>query len=275
MSEHKEWSRLRDSAAPGNHDTHRSIAGWPILRGEPLNSVEQKLRSGENVRIDLGCGTQTKPGFIGVDRFPLSGVQVIADLGRPPLPFADSCADLVLAFHSLEHVNDLPAVMKEIWRIGKPGAQVCIVAPYYTMSLNLANPYHKQVFNEHTPRFWTHASTSPINPEEWQEPPLGTQWGLSRSDNSDPGFDLRCMRMEFFYFQDYWGLSEKKKRAARRSRLNVCEQIMYHLLVFKPPLAERDSEKTKMVYYLPPQLAERRRAAASVKPGWRRWLGGL
>ena len=35
------------------------------------------------------------------------------------------------------------------------GAQVCIVAPYYNQGLNLANPYHVQVFNEHSPRFWT------------------------------------------------------------------------------------------------------------------------
>lgn len=193
---------------------------------------------------------------------------MLADLDRLPLPFADNVADLILAFHSLEHVADLPGVMREVWRIGKPGAQVCIVAPYYNMSLNLANPYHKQAFNEHTPRFWTHVASSGVDPREWQEPPLGSCWGLSRSDNSDPGLDLRCMRIEFFYFSEYWGRSPGRLRKARRKFLNVCEQIMYHLVVFKPPLTEETLKRMSVDYFMPPQLEERRRAARRV---WRRW----
>jgi SAM-dependent methyltransferase len=227
------------------------------------------------VRIDLGCGARTLPGFIGVDRFPLPGVQVLADLDRLPLPFPDNCADLILGFHSLEHVADLLGVMREIWRIGKPGSQVCIVAPYYNMSLNLANPYHKQAFNEHTPRFWTHAPASGVDPREWQEPPLGSAWGLSRSDNSDPGLDLRCMRMEFFYFSEYWGLPAERVRRARRKYLNVCEQIMYHLAVFKPPLAEADLNRARIDYFMPPQLDARRQAAARARSRWFRWLPRL
>lgn len=230
------------------------------------------MHAGQLVSIDLGCGARTPPGFIGVDRFPLPGVQVQADMDRPPLPFSDNCADLILAFHSLEHVVDLPAVMREICRIGKPGCQVCIVAPYATMSLNLANPYHKQTFNEHTPRFWTHAPVSAIDAREWHEPPLGKYWGLSRSDNSDPGLDLRCMRLEFFYFSEYWGLSAERLRKARRRYLNVCEQIMYHLLVVKPPLTDDDVSRMHPEFFMPPQLNERRQAASEAAPRWTRWF---
>ena len=203
----------------------------------------------------------------------MPGVAVIADLDRGPLPFATSSFDLVMAFHSLEHVRDLLAVMREIWRIGRPGAQVCIVAPYFTGGLNLANPYHKQVFNEHTPRFWTDAATCPVPAAEWQQPPLSAQWGLASSDHSAPGLDLRLRRMEFLYFQDYWGRSAEQQRRARRSRLDVCEQVLYHLSVFKPPMTEADLDRQQVDDYMPPELEERRRAAArftlrSVLRGW-------
>ncbi len=217
-------------------------------------------------RLDLGAGLAVKPGFVGVDRFFLPGVSVVADLDGRYLPFPEDVFDVVYAFHSLEHAADLMATMKEVWRVGKPGAQVCITAPYYTMSLNLANPYHKQTFNEHTPRFWTAAPTCPIDPAEWRQPPLGEIWGLARSDNSDPGFDLRCLRMEFFYFEEYWGLPPEDQRRARRRYLDVCEQILYHLVVFKPPMTELDLDRLALDFYMPPQLEERRQAAARGRP---------
>jgi SAM-dependent methyltransferase len=221
-------------------------------------------------RLDLGCGTKRRPGFIGLDRYDKGGAHVIADLDGAHLPFADDSFDLVLAFHSMEHVRDLMATMREVWRVGRPGAQVCIVAPYYTMGLNLANPYHKQVFNEHTPRFWTDAPQSGLDSAEWQQPPLGGQWGLASSDHSSPGFDLRCLRVEFFYFQEYWGQARPALRRARRERLDVCEQIAYHLLVFKPPLTEAEAgpRAAGLELFMPPELEERRAAALkSVRTG--------
>lgn len=224
-------------------------------------------------RLDIGSGTKRREGFVGLDRFPMPGVSVVADLDRGALPFTSDSFDLVLAFHSLEHVRDLLAVMREIWRVGRPGAQVCIVAPYFTAGLNLANPYHKQVFNEHTPRFWSDAATSAVPAAEWQQPPLSAQWGLASSDHSAPGLDLRCLRMEFLYFQEYWGMSADQQRRARRSRLDVCEQIVYHLVVFKPPMTEADLARHPADFYVPPELEERREAAArftlrAVLRGW-------
>ena len=225
-------------------------------------------------RLDVGCGTKRREGFIGLDRYPMPGVSVVADLDGGALPFASNSFDLVVGFHSLEHVRDLLAVMREIWRIGRPGAQVCVVAPYFTGGLNLANPYHKQVFNEHTPRFWTDAATCPLAAPEWQQPPLSGQWGLASSDHSAPGLDLRLLRMEFLYFKDYWGMSADQQRRARRSRLDVCEQIVYHLCVFKPPMTEASLLEHQAELYMPPELEERRQAAArfTLRAGLRGWL---
>jgi len=117
------------------------------------------------IRLDLGCGRAKQEGFVGVDRFPLPGVDIVADLARP-LPFRSDSVDLVVALHGLEHVANLIATMQEVYRVCRDGARICIVAPYFEQKLNLANPYHLQAFNEHTPRFWTNASLGPEPREE-------------------------------------------------------------------------------------------------------------
>ena len=149
-------------------------------------------------RIDIGCGFKKPDGFIGMDRYSMKGVDVIGDFNFP-LPFGDNVAELVYASHSLEHSLDLIGLMREIYRICKHGAQVCIVAPYGQQSLNLANPYHKQFFNEHTPWFWTSNPYSTVEHEEYIHP-QAENWGLSESDLSSPGIDFRCLKISFFYF---------------------------------------------------------------------------
>lgn len=183
------------------------------------------------MKLDIGCGPKCLPGFVGVDRFPLPGVQVVADLNKQ-LPFDNDSIDVIHASHSLEHVSDLMFTMKEIFRVCKHKAQICIVAPYYEQKLNLANPYHLQVFNEHTPRFWTRCSWAPIDQKEYYHP-HAVAWGLSESDNSDPGLEIRLLRMEFFYFPRFTKISPSLQTELRQNLTDVCHQIVYHLTVWK------------------------------------------
>jgi hypothetical protein len=210
------------------------------------------------VKLDLGCGSTKPDGFVGIDRYALPGVDIVADLDQS-LPFRDHSIDFVLSSHGLEHVNSLQETMKEIYRICRHGAQVCIIAPYGQQSLDMANPLHKQVFNEHTPRFWTDSPTARLDPAEYQHP-HAVNWGLATSDNSPVEMDFRCLRMEFFYFPEYRHLSQDEQRKARKKYLNVCDQIMYHLVVIKEPISEGDmKEMTKpMDYYEPPFIIIRK-----------------
>ncbi|MBY0206804.1 class I SAM-dependent methyltransferase [Paenibacillus cucumis (ex Kampfer et al. 2016)] len=233
---------------------------------EEVNLLDERIAIYRNtlmipqkaVRIDLGCGTAKRKGFIGVDRFLLPGVDIAADLNKR-LPFEDNSVDLVYASHSLEHVQDLMFTMNEIYRICRHGAQVCIVVPYSEQKLNYANPYHLQVFNEHTPRFWTDYPESFIPKEEWVHP-QGPYWGLSRSDHSAAIIDLRCIKMHFDYFPEYWDLSDEQKLAARKSKIDVCEQVMYHLISIKEETTDEEFTEMvqKMEYYEPPYMTIRK-----------------
>ncbi len=212
------------------------------------------------VQLDLGCGTAKCPGFVGADRFPLTGVDVIVDLDSP-LPFRSDSVDIVVMSHSLEHVQGLLATLKEVYRICRHGAQVCVVAPYCHQALNVANPFHKHSFNEHTPRFWTDSPHTLVEPSEFSHPHAQGGWGLSRSDHDNPGIDFRCISMEFFYFPEYRNLPPDQQRAARKKHLDVCDQIMYQLVVVKKDMAEPEMQELVKgtQFYEPPRVTLRKR----------------
>ncbi len=79
---------------------------------------------------------------IGLDINPLTDADVIADLSRPPWPFADNTFDRVLCRHIIEHVADPVAFMEEIYRIARPGAVVEITTPHFSNRYSFTDPTH-------------------------------------------------------------------------------------------------------------------------------------
>lgn len=106
--------------------------------------------------------------------------------------------------HSLQYVDDLHQVMKDIYRIRKHKAIVCIVAPYAHATVHMVNPRFKQQFNEHSPKYWT---THPGRLQDENEfslyPPMLV---LQQKDFGQDVMDFCLLRMEFFYFPAYHGL---------------------------------------------------------------------
>jgi ubiquinone/menaquinone biosynthesis C-methylase UbiE len=96
--------------------------------------------------LDLGCGKNKAAGAIGADRFPLPGVDVIADLTHFPYPFANNSIDQIHLSHVLEHMDSPVEVLTEVWRISKNGAKVHIRVPHYTGPYAWKDPTHKRCF---------------------------------------------------------------------------------------------------------------------------------
>ena len=93
--------------------------------------------------LDVGCGTNKFPGAVGVDSRNYEGVDVCHNLDEFPWPFADACFDRIIFKHSLSHLEDVCAVMEEVFRILKHDAVVEIVAPHFSSDNYFTDPTHR------------------------------------------------------------------------------------------------------------------------------------
>lgn len=104
-------------------------------------------------RLNLGCGADIKEGWINLDGTAYPGVQVVHNLEVLPLPFDDDFFDEILCQDVLEHIEYVP-LMKELYRILKPGACVYIRVPHFTSKNNFIDPTHKKRFSCQTFNFF-------------------------------------------------------------------------------------------------------------------------
>lgn len=82
--------------------------------------------------LDFGCGSNPRPGFIGVDKFVMQGVTVVADLTHFPWPFRDSSLSALNFSHSIQYFGPFIQLVHEIARVGRHGAIIEILSPHYS-----------------------------------------------------------------------------------------------------------------------------------------------
>lgn len=100
------------------------------------------------MKLNLGCGEKIISGFIGVDKIKTAAAEVVHDLNVFPYPFPDNCAELIILDNVLEHLDDVIAVMEEVYRLTAPGAVVRINVPYFKSNSAFTDPTHKHFFTE-------------------------------------------------------------------------------------------------------------------------------
>ena len=101
-------------------------AGRPRMAGTDRSGCGGDMGQ---VRLDIGCGRSKIKGTLGVDRIPLPGVDIVADLNAG-LPFRDGSVAEIYTSHTLEHVEDFLGAMEELWRVCRPDALVHIWVPH-------------------------------------------------------------------------------------------------------------------------------------------------
>jgi glycosyltransferase involved in cell wall biosynthesis len=205
-----------------------------------LNALKhpQKVLQAEVKEICVQWGGSDLPakGFQVFDKSQMAKNKDGIDLSLP-FQFVDDSIDIFMIIDQLETVDDLDAVLTEIYRVCRHGAQVCILGRYVHNQVYQANPTIRQALNEHSPRYWTPAEKGWIYPRIYADQD-GGPWGLKSAETGP--YDLRCIQMDFFYHKEYQSLSAEEKRNARHKFLNVCDRIFYRLLVIKQVVSEDD-----------------------------------
>lgn len=85
------------------------------------------------MKLDLGCGTRKKEGYIGVDSRQFDGVDVVCDLGTEPWPWQDDTVDEAHSSHMVEHLTGPQRIhfVNELCRVLKRGGKATLVTPHW------------------------------------------------------------------------------------------------------------------------------------------------
>lgn len=92
------------------------------------------------VKLNLGCSTRIRPGYINCDwSNDIQGVDVRCDVSK--LPFDDDHADVIVASHILEHFyhHQTLDVLKEWRRVLKPDGIIYVATPDIDRAIEIYN----------------------------------------------------------------------------------------------------------------------------------------
>jgi hypothetical protein len=98
------------------------------------------------IKIDLGCGSNKKEGYYGIDRLNLEGVDYVADIEEGLDMIPDHSVDEYFTSHFLEHTENFVFVMKEIHRTLKIDGMVKIIVPHFSNPYFYSDYTHKRFF---------------------------------------------------------------------------------------------------------------------------------
>ena len=111
----------------------------------------------ERAKLNLGSGTDIRPGYVNLDIAPLPGVDVVHDLAELPLPFETGSFDEVLCKDVLEHLDYAP-VLRELHRVLRRGGRLVVEAPHFTSPAVYIDPTHRSAFSVETLSFFCRES---------------------------------------------------------------------------------------------------------------------
>ena len=98
------------------------------------------------MKLNLGCGSKTIPGFLNVDKYSTATTDLVFDLETTPWPWETNSVDEVRFIHSLEHMGQSTElylrIIKETYRICANGASVVIHVPHPRHDNYLGDPTH-------------------------------------------------------------------------------------------------------------------------------------
>jgi hypothetical protein len=186
------------------------------------------------LKFNMGCGHRKMAGYVNVDAFAECEPDVVWNLDETPWPWADNCAEQVLFVHALEHMGATTAqflgIMKELYRICAPDAEIVIIVPH---------PRHDDFLNDPT-----HVRPITITLLGLFDRALNEQWRAQGDANSPlalyAGVDFVRTKYAHQLDEAYAGPFQRGEIAADQlvrfvaERNNVIKQTTVHLRARKP-----------------------------------------
>lgn len=176
--------------------------------------IEQLIKDGKSVKINLACGQQKQEGFIGIDKVKTDATDIVYDLEIYPWSFIpDNCVDELTCSHFVEHVKDLPKFMDEIYRIMKSpivnkdgekvNSKVTIICPYYSSMRAWQDPTHVRAICEASFLYYN---------KQWREVNKLDHYGIKSDFDFSYGYQLnpdwaaRSQEARDFAIKHYWNV---------------------------------------------------------------------
>lgn len=182
---------------------------------------EELVKERSKIRLDVGCGANKRPGWVGLDVREMDGVDIVHNILEIPWPVPDDSACIIQLSHLIEHLPPtsyrlkkkynqpggtlldvelesfwtLPAIMNEMWRILEDDGQVWITAPYgwshgFVQDPTHAKPINETLFQYFDPQCYLYSIYKPrpwrINTVEYQ---LGGNILAVLNTRKDPSWD--------------------------------------------------------------------------------------
>lgn len=186
------------------------------------------------LKLNLGCGSRQRPGYINVDASPVCRPDVVLDLEQTPWPWPDDAVGEVVLIHVLEHLGQQPAVflkvMQELWRVCCDGARIHIEVPHPRSDEFWGDPTHVRPITADGLALFSRRNNAEYARIGAANTPLGEYLGIdlelvaSNLIPKRPWLE-RLQRGE---------ISEEALRAAGDSQWNVYANYQATLQVIKP-----------------------------------------
>ena len=106
------------------------------------------------IKLDIECGSNKKPGFVGVDQYAMPGVDHVFRIGGEKWPFEDNSVEEAHSSHFLEHLTNLNGkwervrFFNELHRVMMPGAKCTLIFPHWASNRFYGDPTHCEPFSE-------------------------------------------------------------------------------------------------------------------------------
>ena len=157
------------------------------------------------MKINLGCGKRKMPGWINIDSEKNVDPDIIRSIENG-LPFQDNSIEVVNARAILEHIKQgkLTDVMREIYRVLKPGGLLYVMVPHWCQKWMWSDPTHYTAWSREM-----------------------MEWFTGKSKPSDIGIDFA---FEELYYEELFHTGAKQAASSFKVSLDTAKKYLADII---------------------------------------------